>query len=85
MAFHGASSRNHGKIWNSIQKLFESGALSHNYRELLESSYGMRLQADYGRKTEIALDNETLEKQIAGLKNFAEEAKAVLKERGFIL
>ncbi|MBI2675180.1 MAG: hypothetical protein HYX24_01880 [Candidatus Aenigmarchaeota archaeon] len=85
VAFHGASSRNHGKIWNGIQKLYDSGNLGQNYKELLESSYRMRLQADYGRKTEIALDKETLEKQIASLKNFAEEVKAVLKERGFIL
>lgn len=46
---HDSASRDHGKLWIGVQKLFEAGKLKKNYRQTLETSYKLRIKGDYGK------------------------------------
>jgi len=83
----GSAPRDHGKIWNSIKSLYEKGVLKENYRSVLETSYRIRIKADYGEDVggiAVAVSRESIEKQIQNLNRFRDEVEGILKEKGFI-
>lgn len=87
LALHGSSTRDHGKIWNAMQELYDKGVVKMNFKPTLETSYRLRIKADYGRdigETALTISRETLDAQIKSLMAFLKEVKRVLKEKEFL-
>lgn len=83
----GSSSKDHGKMWNSVQELFEKGILKMNYKPLLQNSYRLRMKGDYGRDTgglAVVISKLVIRNQIKSLKDFAKECEEILKEKGLL-
>lgn len=83
LAVSGSSPRDHGKIWNAIQHLYEKGILKTNYKSILETSYRLRMKGDYGRDISgiIIISKEIIKKQIEKLKEFSKEIERIQKEK----
>ena len=81
LLIESSASRDHGKLWNGIQRLFEKGHLKKNYRPILETSYRLRIKGDYGRDIEgvVLINREAIEEKIKYLKEFLEEARQKIK------
>ncbi len=87
LLIEGSASRDHGKLWNGIQRLFEKGDLKKNYRPVLETSYRLRIKGDYGRDIEgvVLISREAIEEQIKCLKEFSEEVRQKMKTEGHVV
>lgn len=86
LAFPSHLPKDHGKIWNAVQRFYERGILKSNYRPLLQTSYMIRIKADYGRDLDgvVAVNKKIIEKQIMELKNFRDEISRILTEKGLL-
>lgn len=85
LAVHKSSTRDRGKIWNDVRQLYQRGVVNSDFRPVLETSYRLRIKADYGRDIDgiVTISRDALKLQIASLKKFLEEVKRVLKEKNF--
>lgn len=83
LATSGSAPRDHGRIWDGVQKLYERGVLKADYKPLLETSYRLRMKGDYGRDIRgvTIISKETVRNQIKSLREFAEEVERILKEK----
>lgn len=83
LSVQGSASRNHGKLWNGIQRLHEMGELKNDYRKTLETSYRLRIKGDYGRDIDgvIIINKQIIVEQIKTLKKFLNEVENVLKDK----
>lgn len=80
----GFAPKSHGKIWNAVHMLYERGILKSDYRNLLETSYRLRIKGDYGRDLEdkaVVISKEILRQQIESLKSFLEEVENLVKNK----
>lgn len=74
-------------IWNAVQSFFQKGMLKKDYRSVLETSYRIRMKADYGRDLEglvVSISREIIEKQINDLDGFRDEIRELLKKKGLL-
>jgi len=83
LSVSGSCPRDHGRIWNTVQSLYEKGILKVNYRFILEISYRLRIKGDYGRDISgtIVISKEIIKEQIKQLEEFSEEVKRILQEK----
>ncbi len=80
----GSVPKSHGKIWNAVHSLYEKGVLKSDYRNLLETSYRLRIKGDYGRDLEdraIIISRDILKQQIGSLKSFLGEVENLVKNK----
>jgi len=82
LAVSGTCPRDHGKVWNAIQQLYEKGILKVNYKSILEISYRLRIKGDYGKDAggTVVISKEIIEEQIEKLKEFSKEAKRLIEK-----
>jgi len=85
-AVYGSSTRDHGKMWNKIHELYQRGIIKADFKPTLETSYRLRIKGDYGRDIDgvVIINKGILKSQINSLKEFLEEVRRVLNDRGFI-
>jgi len=83
LSVSGSCPRDHGKVWNAVQHLYERGILKVKYKSILETSYRLRIKGDYGRDIDgtIVINREIIKDQIEKLKEFSKEVKRILEER----
>jgi len=81
LATGGSAPRDHGKLWNGVQKLSMAGKLKRDYRRMLETSYRLRIKGDYGRDSDsiVLLSRDVIERQIKELKEFLSEVRDMVK------
>jgi len=85
-AMYGGSSRDHGRVWNKIHELYEKGIIKTDFKPTLETSYRLRIKADYGRDVSgvVVISKDILNNQIKSLKEFLEEVRRILREKNIL-
>lgn len=84
LAVSGTCPRDHGKVWNAVQQLYEKGIIKVNYKSVLETSYRLRIKGDYGKDAGgvVVISKEIIKEQIEKLKEFSKEVKRFIGETG---
>ena len=84
LSVSGQTPKSHGKVWNSVNLLYQRGTLKADYKRILEQSYRLRIKGDYGQDLEgkdVNISEGVIKELITSLKSFLEEVEGLVKGR----